>query len=91
MDLLLVLYDMYIPYTIESAQKMPCFFRALNDEISNVFIAQELYITLNWPAFQNHRKTHLPIKFWHNIYIKDQRKWAKMKISGQVKGEFARI
>ena len=34
------------------------------------------YILLIWLTFQNDRKNHLSISVYHNIHIKDQRKWA---------------
>ena len=52
MDLLWVLYDIHTPHTTENTQKVAfLFFRALIDEISKVFISQELYIILNWLNF----------------------------------------
>ena len=54
MNLLWALSVMYTPQTTVSAKKNPffVFFRALNDEISKIFISQELYIKLNWGSFK---------------------------------------
>ena len=60
------------------------FWGALSYEISKVSISRELYIILNWLAFQNNQKSHLFVSVWRNIWIKDQIKWAKMRISGLI-------
>ena len=60
------------------------FWGALYYEISKVSISRELYIILNWLAFQNNQKSHLFVSVWRNIWIKDQIKWAKMRISGLI-------
>ena len=102
MDLLWIFPEMYTPQTTGRAQTCLCFFFGrgggcgrvggdLNDEISRVSMSRELYIILNWLTFQNDQKTHLSISVYHNIYIKDQRKWAKMRFSGLIKGEFTLI
>ena len=55
------------------------------------FDITELHIILNWLTIQNDRTTHLSISVQHNIYIKDQRKWAKMRITGLLLNENFRI
>ena len=67
------------------------FYLALSDEISEASTSPELHIILNWLTIQNDRTTHLSISVQHNIYIKDQRKWAKMRITGLLLNENFRI
>ena len=77
MDLLWVFYDLHNTQTIGSAQK--CLFWTLYI-ILKVLISRKLYIILNWLTFQNDQKTCLSISA-NKIYIKNQRKWPKMRIS----------
>ena len=49
------------------------------------------YTILNWPTFQNDQKTHLSSSAYQIIYIKDQSKWAKVRILGLINGEFTSI
>ena len=54
-------------------------------------MSQELYIILNWLTFPNDQTSHIFISAWQDIYIKNQREWAKINISGLLMNKNFRI
>ena len=51
---------------------------------SKLSMSRELYIISNWLVFQS---DHLSISVYQEMYIKNQRKWVKIQISGAIMGE----
>ena len=81
MDLLWVFYNMHTPQITGKAPKMSFLELIRNFEsfrITNAICRIKLAELSEWP-------TH------HNIYIKNQRKWAEMRISGLLLNEILRI
>ena len=82
---------MYTPQTTRSAKKMDfCFFLGLiwwnskSFHITRTIYHIKLADLLKWP-------TDPSLYIWHNIYIKDQKKWAEIRISGLFMNENFRI